>query len=218
MSTEIHKLSKDNKYIIALDERCNKYYLIDKSKLNNDLGVKYCLYEDVITVGNVVSLVNIIKKGYHIDNLLGISDNYWYDTIKICESKNSYNYSVLYVGIYLYTCNTVVDLLQCVTCDIVATIDNIYSELKNKEFMTTEYGYGAYNKISNSFHFAPYDSNYMLSFSLGKSIPKSESYELSKYVHKGFAHAHLERYGVCVNRLSMKSKKIYKNDITFYSK
>lgn len=171
-----------------------KYYCKSKPYMfryfNSDLEIMQFCSQNRLTIANELFTNN--------------SDDYW----ALC------NYDNVYVDRVLRQGDRFINLCYTVTINMVGYIDSLYIKKTGKELLTTEYGYGCYNPKGNCFHFAPYGSNYLISFELGTSQPESEI--LLNYNYNW--QADIKKYGVCIVRASMHAKKQYKSDIQFYAK
>ena len=148
-----------------------------------------------------------IKNNLTISNELSVkgSDEFWSRNIEVDKTK----YLVDQVLIYS---NFIIPLWRFITCDCVSDLDHLFSKANNKNYCTTEFGSGFYNTKGKVFHFTPYVENYTLSFELGSHEPDDSSLRSLDYKE------YLKKYGLCVTRASMHSKKKYKSDIEFYAK
>lgn len=148
-----------------------------------------------------------IKNNLTISNELNVkgSDEFW--SIDIEVGKTDY----LVDQVLIYN-NFIIPLWSFITCDCVSDLDHLFGEANNKSYCTTEFGSGYYNTRGKVFHFTPYMENYTLSFELGSCEPDDSS--LRSLDYKGY----LKKYGLCITRASMHSKKKYKSDIEFYAK
>lgn len=117
----------------------------------------------------------------------------------------------------LFIDGTFVDLCFFVTTRCVSILDSIFGSAHNKDYVTTEYGTGAYNEKGKCFHFSPYPTgrgDYTLSFELGTAEPTSDI--LFDYDYDW--RSDLNEFGVCITRASMHAYKKYKTDKEFYAK